>query len=241
MSAADAGPNEGARAATGSDSPALPAAAVAERLSSLRAMLASLPMAFFCLEVPKKYEKMFDQQMLCMARARETVPLLEKAEAELAAGGVPGLLGLRRSALEQLGEDAVQLALLIDAAVSGEPLKYIMPITSAHCSCGTSADEAPMQSCAKCRIARYCSKQCQRADWPQHRQVCAKLAAEASGAAWAAKEIRKTLQISRAPDDRDYMELFKPGGGGGDGGAGGDAGSKDRGGKGGSEKAGRAS
>lgn len=28
------------------------------------------------------------------------------------------------------------------------------------------------KSCSKCKIAFYCSKPCQRADWPEHRKNC---------------------------------------------------------------------
>ncbi|KAJ7498530.1 hypothetical protein FB451DRAFT_1806 [Mycena latifolia] len=33
-------------------------------------------------------------------------------------------------------------------------------------------DENPHRRCSRCGIARYCSPQCQRANWPVHRQTC---------------------------------------------------------------------
>ncbi|KAF1952091.1 hypothetical protein CC80DRAFT_528067 [Byssothecium circinans] len=35
-------------------------------------------------------------------------------------------------------------------------------------------------SCAKCKVTRYCSRDCQKKDWKTHKKVCSKLAAGAS-------------------------------------------------------------
>jgi hypothetical protein len=37
--------------------------------------------------------------------------------------------------------------------------------------------------CGGCRVARYCSPACQKADWPQHWGMCRRLAAAAAAAA----------------------------------------------------------
>ena len=34
--------------------------------------------------------------------------------------------------------------------------------------CGTVA----ASSCARCKVTRYCSRNCQRLDWKQHKTVC---------------------------------------------------------------------
>ena len=36
--------------------------------------------------------------------------------------------------------------------------------------------------CGGCRVARYCSRACQRASWKQHKPVCAALTAAMAGA-----------------------------------------------------------
>jgi hypothetical protein len=41
--------------------------------------------------------------------------------------------------------------------------------------CGTSAECAALLTCVKCGVARYCSKDCQKADWKEHRKVCSEL------------------------------------------------------------------
>ncbi|KAG5485867.1 hypothetical protein CUR178_07460 [Leishmania enriettii] len=41
---------------------------------------------------------------------------------------------------------------------------------------GTATTAAvPLQRCSRCRLAKYCSLECQRADWKAHKQVCAPL------------------------------------------------------------------
>ncbi|KAI1415915.1 hypothetical protein F5Y13DRAFT_155659 [Hypoxylon sp. FL1857] len=37
-------------------------------------------------------------------------------------------------------------------------------------NCG--ADDVELQKCNRCKTAQYCSKECQRADWSIHKQVC---------------------------------------------------------------------
>jgi len=49
----------------------------------------------------------------------------------------------------------------------------------ALCSC-CSKPAAKMMRCGRCSCARYCSKDCQRADWEEHKGECADLAAVAA-------------------------------------------------------------
>lgn len=41
-------------------------------------------------------------------------------------------------------------------------------------ACGDrrTAEQSPMSRCARCKNARYCSKECQTRDWPVHRNFC---------------------------------------------------------------------
>jgi len=36
-------------------------------------------------------------------------------------------------------------------------------------------ESVKLSSCASCRVARYCSRECQAADWPHHQTACASL------------------------------------------------------------------
>ena len=39
-----------------------------------------------------------------------------------------------------------------------------------HCK----IEKLKMQKCSVCKSARYCSVECQRADWPSHKKCCKK-------------------------------------------------------------------
>ena len=38
--------------------------------------------------------------------------------------------------------------------------------------CGFCGDQVETKKCSICRKAYYCSKECQKADWPNHKEVC---------------------------------------------------------------------
>ena len=49
------------------------------------------------------------------------------------------------------------------------------PKTSGCCACNGIKDCKSLMRCSNCLIVQYCSKTCQRADWPNHRGHCAML------------------------------------------------------------------
>ncbi|KAH9948573.1 hypothetical protein B0H21DRAFT_820890 [Amylocystis lapponica] len=44
-------------------------------------------------------------------------------------------------------------------------------------NCYISQTEKPLHKCARCKAAKYCSKECQKADWKKHKGICANNAA----------------------------------------------------------------
>ncbi|GAQ90657.1 hypothetical protein KFL_006680060 [Klebsormidium nitens] len=38
--------------------------------------------------------------------------------------------------------------------------------------CGALKSPGELKRCSRCKSARYCSAQCQRADWKEHRKTC---------------------------------------------------------------------
>jgi len=46
--------------------------------------------------------------------------------------------------------------------------------------CGKEAGKS-WKKCSICRLGRYCSEECQRADWKKHKKSCKKAAARKEG------------------------------------------------------------
>ncbi|KAJ7670492.1 hypothetical protein B0H14DRAFT_3071359 [Mycena olivaceomarginata] len=47
-------------------------------------------------------------------------------------------------------------------------------LTTFCCGCGQREDtlDQPLRYCSKCQVASYCSKECQKSDWPEHKLIC---------------------------------------------------------------------
>ena len=39
-------------------------------------------------------------------------------------------------------------------------------------NCGISSQETQLRKCGRCRNERYCSRDCQKAKWPEHKKRC---------------------------------------------------------------------
>ncbi|KAJ7497628.1 hypothetical protein FB451DRAFT_239393 [Mycena latifolia] len=64
-------------------------------------------------------------------------------------------------------------------------------------ACPTNEDDTPvkLQRCARCQYKRYCSKECQQQDWPDHKRHCTK------------EDAREITPVSDREFARDLAEL----------------------------------
>ena len=53
---------------------------------------------------------------------------------------------------------------------------------------------SPLKSCTGCRVARYCSLDCQKADWSRHRTMCKTLALEKAGSPTPGSDCEESLR-----------------------------------------------
>ncbi|KAJ7693772.1 hypothetical protein B0H16DRAFT_1751399 [Mycena metata] len=65
-------------------------------------------------------------------------------------------------------------------------------------ACGRVDGKAAMKRCKGCKRACYCSRECQRDDWAEHKQLCAMWAAE--------RELHERIVVTRR--DRKFMEFL---------------------------------
>ncbi|KAF7290581.1 hypothetical protein MIND_01298200 [Mycena indigotica] len=47
-------------------------------------------------------------------------------------------------------------------------------------SCGKKPEGFDLKQCAKCRVARYCSRECQEKEWPTHKKKCKAFSSDAT-------------------------------------------------------------
>jgi hypothetical protein len=56
------------------------------------------------------------------------------------------------------------------------PVNYTCEFESITASCRRCLSSENLKSCSKCRVVCYCSRECQVADWPKHKEYCKEMA-----------------------------------------------------------------
>ena len=67
-------------------------------------------------------------------------------------------------------------AVVIDDDVAKELNKSSSRAICEHCKC-IEKEANCFQRCARCNLAAYCSRDCQKADWKEHKTKCKEIAA----------------------------------------------------------------
>ena len=113
-----------------------------------------------------------DLQLLMRPGARIAVPAqLEQLVARIAA--LP---------LSELPLRASQAARTLEGAMLRLPVVGCCSRACTNCELPSEL-ELPLKLCSGCRVARYCSPECQAAAWAGHKRMCRVLCAEGRGKA----------------------------------------------------------
>ncbi|KAJ7153254.1 hypothetical protein C8R46DRAFT_473270 [Mycena filopes] len=62
--------------------------------------------------------------------------------------------------------------LLLNAPLESRELGFVAALSSSCAGCRDVDTGSEMNKCSGCKLTRYCSGPCQRADWPRHKKMC---------------------------------------------------------------------
>ena len=72
-----------------------------------------------------------------------------------------------------------RVSILQPVPKEAEKAAAVVKEVCAHCGKEEEVGGAPLKACARCKVQKYCSKECQKADWKQHKKSCVAPEAEA--------------------------------------------------------------
>ena len=65
-----------------------------------------------------------------------------------------------------------RVSILQPVPKQGEKTTAVIKEMCALCGKEEEAGGAPLKACARCKVQKYCSKECQKADWKMHKKTC---------------------------------------------------------------------
>lgn len=72
------------------------------------------------------------------------------------------------------------------------------------------ATDKKLSRCAQCHIAKYCSKKCQQAAWPEHKKECVKkVEAEKKVPTEVQSGLKQTYTLDKGQRDRGIYNLVE--------------------------------
>ncbi|XP_076454442.1 uncharacterized protein LOC143289327 [Babylonia areolata] len=91
------------------------------------------------------------------------------------------------------------------------PYKYVTTLDTCGRSCALCRNPSNLQRCGRCFRVFYCSKDCQRLDWSNHRSVCLEVTARASASAASSKSEEASPPGGAKSNDIDSDSDKSPG------------------------------
>lgn len=132
---------------------------------------------FRCLTVPESMDSTPERIRNMLAELQNCASILNKnfQRGEPCGDTLIDIIEGRDGSTERRVEIAHYLQMLRETAIAADPTRYHLKQTDNCTRCGKeeSSEGRSLMTCARCKVAQYCSKSCQKAHWRYHKQYCA--------------------------------------------------------------------
>ncbi|MCJ1382774.1 hypothetical protein MMC17_005887 [Xylographa soralifera] len=96
-----------------------------------------------------------------------------------------------------------------DPEPSSKPTRESVTPRCNACAKPQASSSVPLQRCGKCHAARYCSRECQKADWPIHKRICNQSGAkpEATKPVSAMNSMIRMMSLQGGPNGKVFAKI----------------------------------